>query len=109
MRFPEIIYLTSVLTGAALFPSVGPLADEIDGHWCSGTRHLAVNGPDITTPGGKQMKGDYDRHSFSYVVPSGEKGTGQPVRMELQDEDHMTLRQGAGDPQLWKRCRAPTS
>ncbi len=109
MRFPEIMCLTAILAGAALFPSAGALADAIDGDWCFGTRHLAVNGPDITTPGGKQMKGEYDRHSFAYVVPRGEKGTGQPVKMELQDDDHMTLRQGAGKPQLWKRCRAPTS
>jgi hypothetical protein len=109
MRFPEIVCLMCALAGVTLFSSAGAVADAIDGDWCFGTRHLAVNGPDITTPGGTQMKGDYDRHSFSYVVPSGEKDAGQPVGMELRDEDHMTLRQGAGKPQLWKRCRAPTS
>jgi hypothetical protein len=109
MRFPRIICLLSVLTGTALLPVVSALADAIDGDWCFGARHLAIDGPDITTPGGKRLKGDYDRHGFRYVTPAGDQGAGQPVRIELQDDDHMTLQQGKAKPQLWKRCRAPTS
>jgi hypothetical protein len=34
---------------------------------------------EIVTPGGKQMRGEYTRHSFSYVVPAGEPGAGETV------------------------------
>jgi len=60
--------LVSLFGGAAL-------ADAIDGDWCHGDgRRLSINGPDITTPGGTHLKGDYDRHHFSYVVPGVRAG-----------------------------------
>ena len=60
------------------------LADAIDGDWCHGDgRRLSINGPDIVTPGGARLKGDYDRHHFSYVVPASEPGAGGTVAMVL--------------------------
>ena len=109
MRFPDLRYLTVILTAVAILPSADALADAIDGDWCFGVRHLAISGPDIKTPGGSRMTGNYDRHAFAYVVPAGETGAGQSVTMQLQDDDHMTLRQGAAKAQLWTRCQAPTS
>ena len=35
-------------------------------------RRLAIRGPEITTPGGNRISGDYSRHNFSYVVPASE-------------------------------------
>lgn len=80
-------------------------ADAIDGDWCLGDgSRLSINGPDITTPAGRQLKGDYDRHHFTYVEPSG--GT---VSMVLVSEIQMRLKPPAGDEQLWRRCGKPNS
>ena len=82
------------------------LADAIDGDWCSDDgQRLTINGPDIVTPAGKQTKGDYDRHHFSYVEP-GSSGT---VSMVLVSQLRMRLKPPAGDEQLWRRCGKPVS
>jgi hypothetical protein len=50
-------------------------ADAIDGDWCSADgQHMTIKGDDITTPDGNQIKGNYTRHAFDYVVPAGEAG-----------------------------------
>lgn len=94
-----------ILLGAA--PA---LADAIDGDWCfdDGSK-LTINGPDLVTPGGKQLKGDYDRHHFSYVVPAAEPGAGGTVSMVLLSEIRMRLKPPAGEEQLWRRCGKPVS
>ena len=97
------------LFSSILFVSGSARADAIDGDWCYLGRHLSINGPDITTPGGTRRKGEYDRHHFAYVVPAGEAGAGEPVRMAVQDDENMILQQGSAKPQPWTRCRAPTS
>jgi hypothetical protein len=99
------------LLGAALLFSGTARADEIDGHWCGpDKRLLTIQGPSITTPGGKQIKGDYDRHAFSYVVPEGEPGTGATVAMRLLNQQTMRLHppNGAAE-QIWRRCAAAVS
>ena len=90
-------------------------ADAIDGNWCGPeNRTLTIAGPEITTPGGTRMRGDYDRHGFSYVVPAREPDAGATVVMLLRDEYTMHLRrqaQGAtaeGPVQIWKRCNLST-
>jgi hypothetical protein len=86
------------------------LADAIDGDWCHGDgRRLSINGPDIVTPGGAHLKGDYDRHHFSYVVPASEPGAGATVAMVLLSEILMRLKPPAGDEQTWRRCGKPIS
>ena len=52
-------------------------ADAIDGQWCLGASHFEINGPNIGTPGGNAVVGDYDRHGFRCVVPSNEEGAGE--------------------------------
>ncbi len=87
-------------------------ADAIDGDWCrSDGKRMAIHGPDITTPGGKQIRGDYTRHSFSYVIPAGEAGAGETVQIILRNEFLAHARQGTGDApvQEWKRCSATIS
>ena len=55
-------------------------ADAIDGQWCSPAgKNMKIDGPSITTPGGTKMQGDYDRHSFAYVIPPKEPGAGTKV------------------------------
>lgn len=101
--------------GAALALALiaGPaLADAIDGDWChtKDGRRFSIRGPDIVTPGGKKMQGDYSRHFFSYAVPSPEPGAGQTVFMTLVDENTVNLRLGtAGAVETWLRCSPSVS
>ena len=103
----------TLVAALALVLVAGPaLADRIDGDWChkaSGQR-FSISGPDIVTPGGKKMQGDYGRHSFSYAVPAPEPGAGQTVFMTLMDENTVNLRVGAeGTTETWLRCTPSTS
>lgn len=91
-------------------------ADAIDGFWCaSDGRSLSITGPKIVTPGGRTTTGNYGRHSFAYLVPDGEPGSGATVAMRLEDEHTMQLRMaaaGGGEPgpvQVWRRCSRVTS
>ena len=93
---------------ALLIASLGAArADAIDGNWCHADgRRMTIRGPQIVTPGGTRMQGDYTRHSFAYVVPAGEPGNGETVSMVLLSEYLMHARQGGGDApvQVWNRC-----
>jgi hypothetical protein len=87
-------------------------ADVIDGDWCNAEgKQMTIRGPEIVTPGGKQMRGDYTRHSFSYVVPAGEEGAGESVSIILRSELLAHSRQGKADTpwQEWRRCTAKIS
>ena len=105
--------LFSLTLGLALF--AGPaLADAIDGDWChqASGRRFSIRGPQIVTPGGKHMEGDYSRHWFNYVVPAPEPGAGKTVFMQLLDENTVHLRLGeatAANPETWIRCSPTTS
>ena len=101
-----LVAASFVLAGLA-----GPArADAIDGQWCdSKGKSLKIDGPNIVTPGGTEMTGDYDRHVFTYVVPAGEAGTGDTVVMQLFGDDDLNLTTGpAGgarsQPENWRRC-----
>lgn len=99
------------MAAAVVLTASAAHADAIDGSWCNSSRHLAIEGPSILTPGGKQITGDYDRHGFIYSVPPGEDGAGARVFMILLDEDTMELRAGSEQaaPETWRRCAAPVS
>jgi hypothetical protein len=84
-------------------------ADAIDGDWCfDDGRHFSIRGPAITTPGGIPTKGDYRRHSFSYVLPEGEVGAGATVDMLLLNENTVQL-QASGATEIWLRCKPAIS
>ena len=90
------------------------LADAIDGDWChqASGRRFSIRGPQIVTPGGKHMEGDYSRHWFTYVVPAPEPGTGKTIFMQLLDENTVHLRMGdasAANPETLIRCSPTTS
>jgi hypothetical protein len=96
-----------------LLPCGRAWADVIDGDWCATNdgRHLSIKGPEIVTPAGTRMQGDYTRHSFVYVVPQAEPGAGQTVAMQLINEETVNLRMGASvsaaaqaPVQVWHRC-----
>ena len=90
--------------------SGGAQADAIDGHWCDkGGRSFSIQGPQIVTPKGTRMAGEYDRHAFAYVVPPNEPKAGQRVEMSLLNDDDLTLTTGPADgdrspAEMWHRC-----
>ena len=98
---------------AALAAPQTARADVIDGTWCfADGRYLEINGPKIRTPGGKRIDGDYGRHEFTYTVPPGEAGAGQPVNMILLDEYTVEFHRGAPGrfpAQTLTRCNPHTS
>jgi hypothetical protein len=84
-------------------------ADAIDGQWCLGASHFAIQGPSILTPGGNRIEGNYTRHAFAYVVPASEPGAGSQIDMQLLNEETVQLtRKGQASPEIWRRCK-PTS
>jgi hypothetical protein len=111
----RIIRFTPALAAAAaivLMSAGSARADRIDGDWCRADgKHMTISGPQITTPGGKQIRGDYDRHFFSYVIPAGEAGAGETVSITLLSEYLAHARQGsdATAVQVWNRCQPRVS
>lgn len=81
-------------------------ADAIDGHWCAADgRVMTIEGPAIVTPGGHQIRGEYSRHAFSYVVPVGERPAGATIFMVLLNEETVEVDPGDGaDHEIWHRC-----
>ena len=107
---------SAFLAAAAMALACPALADVIDGNWCTrdGKQFLTIDGPKMVTPGGKSIIGDYDRHSFIYVVPPAETGAGNLVLLTLINEQ--TMFSQAGDSQQtarsaprleWNRCQRP--
>jgi hypothetical protein len=104
--------LQTLGAAAALFGLAGPaLADAIDGDWCRANgKRMSIHGPAIVTPGGKQIRGDYTRHFFSYVIPAGEPGAGDTMFIQLRGEYLAHARQGSDAPiQEWRRCQPGVS
>ena len=99
-----------IAAGALCLASQSARADAIDGQWCLGPSHFAIDGPSILTPGGNRIQGNYSRHGFVYVVPTNEPGAGSQIDMVLLNEETVQLtRQGQGSaPEIWRRCK-PTS
>jgi hypothetical protein len=100
-----------IATGLLLQTGLGH-ADAIDGDWCStdGLR-MSIRGEKITIPSGKQIEGNYSRHAFDYVVPAGENGSGDVVRIILRSEYLALSRQGPVEAPLreWHRCKESIS
>ena len=105
--------IAATVSIAALALHIGArpaLADAIDGQWCLGPSHFAIEGPNILTPGGNRIQGNYSRHAFAYVVPASEPGAGGEIDMTLLNEETVQLtRKGqTSPPEIWRRCK-PTS
>jgi hypothetical protein len=102
--------IAAAVVALVVAAQTGPArADAIDGNWCSHEgKSMSISGPDIVTPGGTRMKGDYDRHGFRYVVPAAEQPAGAQVDMSLVDEETLHVRVGNGPVKTWRRCK-PTS
>jgi len=70
-----------------------------------GTSHFEISGPNIRTPGGNDITGNYDRHGFDYIVPANEAGAGTKIVMVLLNEETVRLTRGTSAPEPWKRCK----
>jgi len=105
--------LKTLISALALTMLAGPaLADAIDGNWChQDGRRFSIRGPEIVTPGGKHMEGNYGRHSFSYMAPAPEPGAGQNILMMLVNENtvHLRLGETASAIEVWVRCQPSVS
>ena|SRR5213594_3563742 len=103
----RLFRLLAVAAGVLCLAASHARADVIDGDWCKADgKRMKIRGPEITTPGGNQTRGDYTRHSFVYVVPAGEAGAGETVSIILLSEYLAHARQGGADApiQVWNRC-----
>jgi hypothetical protein len=81
-------------------------ADAIDGSWCHRDgRRFSIRGPEIVTPKGAHLQGNYSRHYFSYVAPASEPAAGETIAMTLMNEYTVHLQTGSGAAvEEWKRC-----
>jgi hypothetical protein len=93
------IRLKTLIPALVLTVLAGPaFADAIDGNWChSDGRRFTIRGPEIVTPGGKHMEGNYSRHSFAYTAPAPEPGAGQNILMTLANENTVRRRSARSD------------
>jgi hypothetical protein len=109
-KLPHLLAALCLCAALALAPGVAR-ADSIDGHWCSeGGLRLTIQGPAFVSPGGRAMRGDYDRHGFSYDAPAGEPGAGGRVSLRLQGETMVRAQASAGSIEpVWRRCGPPVS
>lgn len=97
------------VSGTLLFATPA-LADAIDGDWCfTDGRNFSIRGPEITTPTGKHLRGDYTRHTFGYTVPAAEPDAGKRVQMSLMGEYAVQVTPPSGKPEVWRRCELKTS
>ena len=105
--------LAGTAAAVLLLASAGAaVADAIDGDWCRPDgKRMSISGPDIVTPGGHRIAGNYSRHAFDYVVPPGEGGAGETVWIVLLSEYLAHARQGREDApvQVWNRCQPGVS
>ncbi len=109
----RLLQMLTATAGLVLLGLAHPAhADAIDGDWCRADgKRMSIRGPQIVTPGGIQTSGDYSRHFFSYVIPTGEAGAGATVSIQLLGEYLAHARQGSADApvQEWRRCQPGVS
>jgi hypothetical protein len=105
MRRLRLAFFAAAMSLAA---SGEALADAIDGDWCAADgRHMSIRGPDIVTPTGARLQGQYSRHAFVYQTPAADPSPGLMIFMRLVNPDTVDLWAGAqpvGPAEVWSRC-----
>lgn len=107
----SVVRVFAAVTLALAAMTTPALADAIDGQWCDSNGHsMKIDGPQIVTPGGTAMTGNYDRHGFEYTVPANEPGAGNLVVMMLLGDDDLDVMTGPPggerpEPVRWRRCQ----
>ncbi len=105
-----IIRCLTIASCALAIASTQALADAIDGNWChQDGRRLEIVGPTIVTPNNTRTQGQYDRHYFSYVVPSSDPGAGTTIDMAMMGETTIRIKSGDRPEETWTRCGPPIS
>jgi hypothetical protein len=109
---PALRLLIIPATALVLLAPGAAKADALDGEWCRDALSLTIQGPNILTPGGTRMTGDYRRHQFMYVIPPGEAEAGGRVEMTQLNDEEMDLRvtpssasAAPGAWERWRRCK----
>jgi hypothetical protein len=90
----------------------GPaVAVQIDGNWCSRDgRNVTIDGDKIRTPGGTVMTGEYERHSFRYVVPKNETNVGMVIVMVQVNDEIINVIEGKDTTlHVWNCCKLTIS
>jgi len=97
----------AVLAAGLALTAGTALADRIDGNWCKPGEmaQFSIDGPHIQTVTGRAVTGDYGRHSFAYVVPEGDPGAGDTVRMRLLNDEEVRVWFDPGEGEVWERCK----
>ena len=97
----------ALAAGLLVALAAGPArADVIDGNWCfTDGRYFTIEGPEIVTPGGAHLRGNYSRHFFGYSEG------GATIYMTLVNEMTVHLRRQAeqGPYEVWRRCQPRVS
>jgi len=103
----QSLFKGMAIAGLAICVSSPALADQIDGDWCATAEvsHFSISGSSIVTPAGTQTSGDYTRHAFSYVVPSGDPGAGEKIDMRQLNDEEILVSVAGGEPEMWRRCQ----
>lgn len=117
MRFTSFIVALTVSTILYLVDADPARADDIDGDWCfKDGRLMTITHTHIVMPGGKRIRGLYDRHAFTYTVPGNEKGAGSKVFMVLANpqtvhlwRDESSAKAQKPPAEVWQRCSAHVS
>jgi len=104
---------TGLVALLSLVASAGSAqADAIEGNWCHPQHgNFEIRGPNILTPGGQQMTGDYSRHGFEYVAPAGERAAEESINLALVDDEtlHLLIKQANAEIEVWRRCTVNVS
>ena len=104
----SVIRMAAMMIGfmsLVLVQTLPARADQIDGNWCNKDgKTLFIDGPKIVTPGRAQITGEYDRHHFTYVSPTGEDHAGETLYMSQLSEQRMNMRLPDGSIEAWSRC-----
>lgn len=81
-------------------------ADEIGGDWCADDgRNVRIEFSRIRTPGGVWIDGEYERHSYVFVIPEGETDAGTRVEMQQWSEQEVSVTYEGQEPESWHRCQ----
>jgi hypothetical protein len=101
---PRLKFLLIACVGS-LISAAPAVADRIDGDWCHSSGSVVIEGPQIRTPAGNMVQGNYSHHGFSYKVPATEPEAGLDIDMRMLNDETITVSRGSKPGEIWKRCK----
>ena len=117
MRLTSLVLAFTAGSALSLVGLDAARADAIDGDWCfKDGRLMSITRTHIVMPGGKQIRGLYDRHAYTYTVPEEDEGAGSKVFMILANpknlhlwRDEASAKAQKPPAEVWRRCSAHVS